>query len=289
MPRYMVHALGVILLWTVATSHAQLASNQPTARPARSGPGPTLENCLVIVIDEAEIPAKEAGVLTELKVKEGAEVRAGDLLAQIDDRRPQIEKQLSEHEYHAATEKASNDINVRFAKAAADVAEAEYLAGLDANRRVANSVAAADIRKSKLEHRKAVLQIEQSGLEQTIARHDAEAAASKVEAADDNIRRRKVLSPISGAVIEVRRHLGEWVQAGEVVLHVVRLDHLKVEGFVKASQFRGSRIRGRTVTVEMELPGGEKRELTGRITFVNPIVQTAGDYRVWAEIENRQE
>jgi hypothetical protein len=41
--------------------------------------------------------------------------------------------------------------------------------------------------------------------------------------------------------------------------------------------------------VEWQLPGGEKRELTGKIVFVSPMLQTAGDYRVWAEVDNRQE
>lgn len=280
-----VSAITLVLL---GAARAEVRSDPPAEAPLNI-PGPTMPNCLVMLIDEAEIPAQEAGVLAEIKVREGATVKAGDLLARIDDRRNQLEKQLAEHEYYATLEKANNDINVRFAKAAADVADAENKASEEANRRVPNSVSQAEMRKLQLEHRKAILQIEQSGLEQSIAKHDAKASAAKLEAADENVRRRKILSPIDGMVVEARRHVGEWVQVGDVVLHIVRLDRLKVEGFIKASKYQGGRINDRNVTVEMKLPGGEKRELKGKVVFVSPMLQTAGDFRVWAEVENRQE
>jgi len=253
------------------------------------GSGPVVENCFVMLVEQADIPAQEAGVIADLKATEGAEVRAGDLLAKIDDRRAEIDKRLAMDEYTSAREKADNDINLRYSTAAADVAEAAYQAALDANSRVANSVAASEVRKLKLEHRRALLQIEQSRLEQSTMGHEASAAAAKVEAADDNLKRRRIASPINGMVVEVRRNLGEWVQPGDVVLHVVRLDRLRVEGFVKAADIPPERIQGRDVTVTVELAGKKRLDLPGNVVFVSPLLQTGGDYRVWAEIKNRQE
>ena len=267
------------------------AADAPESSP-QAGAGPVLENCFVMLVEEADIPAQEAGVLAEIKVAEGTEVRAGELLAKIDDRRAEIDKRLAADQYASAREKADNGINFRYATAAADVAEAAYQAALDANRRVPNSVAPSEVRKLKLEHRRAVLQIEQSRLERSTLGHEAQEAAAKVETADDNLRRRKITSPLEGVVVDVRRHLGEWVQPGDVVLHVVRLDRLRVEGFVKAADSPASRIRGRTVTVTVETPGQagkERHEVTGKVVFVSPLLQTGGDYRVWAEVQNRQQ
>ncbi|MCE9548563.1 MAG: HlyD family efflux transporter periplasmic adaptor subunit [Planctomycetia bacterium] len=272
-----------------AAEKPDLGSDLGAQHPTAGTPEPIATSGIVMLIDEAEIPAQEAGSLAEIKVREGAEVRSGDLLARIDDRRVAIDKRVAEFEYQAAQNKSQSDINVRYAKAAADVAEAEYLAANDANHHVANSVALAEVRKMKLEHGKSVLQIEQSGVEQSVAHADASAAAAKVEAADDTIRRRRIVSPIDGTVVEIRRHVGEWVQPGEVLLHVVRLDRLRIEGFVKSADVRPSRVRGHQVTVIAELPGGEKRELRGKVVFVNPLLQAAGDYKVWAEVDNRSE
>lgn len=277
-----------VACWAIASglvpSHYAAAAESTAATG-----GPAVDNCFVMLVEQADIPAQEAGVIAELKVVEGAEVRAGDLLAKIDDRRAQIDKRLAADEYNSAREKADNDINLRYSTAAADVAEAAYQAALDANSRVANSVAASEVRKLKLEHRRALLQIEQSRLEQSTMGHEASAAAGKVEAADDNIKRRRITSPINGVVVEVRRNLGEWVQPGDVVLHVVRLDRLRVEGFVKAADIPAARIRGRDVTVAVDLAGKQRLELPGKVVFVSPLLQTGGDYRVWAEIKNRQE
>ncbi|MCE9556493.1 MAG: HlyD family efflux transporter periplasmic adaptor subunit [Planctomycetes bacterium] len=269
-----------------------LTAEETTESSPQTAAGPVLENCFVMLVEEADIPAQEAGVLAELKVAEGTEVRAGDLLAKIDDRRAEIDKRLAADQYASAREKADNDINFRYATAAADVAEAAYQAALDANRRVANSVASSEVRKLKLEHRRAVLQIEQSRLERSTMGHEAQEAAAKLEAADDNLRRRKITSPLDGVVVDVRRHVGEWVQPGDVVLHVVRLDRLRVEGFIKAADAPSSRIRGRDVTVTVELAGKagkERHEVTGKVVFVSPLLQTGGDYRVWAEVNNRQQ
>ncbi|MCE9548325.1 MAG: HlyD family efflux transporter periplasmic adaptor subunit [Planctomycetia bacterium] len=276
--------LTTCLLMTLLVSCPARAADPP-AEAAQT----VLTGCFVMLIEEADVPAQDAGVLAELKVHEGADVRAGELLAQLNDRRAEIDKRLAQFEYKGAREKAENDINVRYAKSAADVAEAEYQASIDANQRVPNSVSQSDIRKLKLEHRRAILQIEQSQLDQQVSKSAAEAAGAKVEAADDGLRRRRIESPIDGTVVEIHRHQGEWVQSGEALVHVVRLDRLRVEGFVKASQFAPSQIRGRKVTVVAELAGGRHREFTGRVVFINPLLQSGGDFRVWAEVDNRQE
>ena len=44
---------------------------------------PVLTRCLVSVVEEARIPAREAGVLLELSVKEGDEVRRGGAIARL--------------------------------------------------------------------------------------------------------------------------------------------------------------------------------------------------------------
>ncbi|MCE9553773.1 MAG: HlyD family efflux transporter periplasmic adaptor subunit [Planctomycetes bacterium] len=287
MNRLMVLCVGLTLIGSMPSAEAEDAA--PQSKAASTQQPCVLENCLVMPADEAEVAAQEAGVLAEIKAKEGTTVRAGDALVRMDDRLAILEKQLAEYQFNAAEQRAANDINIRYSKSAADVAEAEHQASMDANRRVANSVSVAELRKLNLEHHKAVLQIEQSGVDYGVAKHEAKAASTKVAAAEENIRRRHITSPIPGVVDKIHRHAGEWVQPGDVVAHVVRLDRLRVEGFVKSDEYPRSRIRGRNAIIDVTLPGGQQRQLSGKVAFVSEVRQAAGDYRVWVELENAQD
>ena len=44
---------------------------------------PVLERCLVSLMEEAKVPAREAGVLEELLAREGDVVKRGDVIAKI--------------------------------------------------------------------------------------------------------------------------------------------------------------------------------------------------------------
>ena len=79
-------------------------------------------HCLVSLIDDVQVPAREAGALTSVVVVEGQYVSQNQLLAQIDDRQPRLDKLASELERDAALAKAQDDIEVRYSQAAFAVA-----------------------------------------------------------------------------------------------------------------------------------------------------------------------
>ncbi|MGC3967454.1 MAG: HlyD family secretion protein [Pirellulales bacterium] len=82
---------------------------------------------------------------------------------------------------------------------------------------------------------------------------------------------------------------GEWVEPGKPVVRLVRLDRLRVEGFVRYDQQSPGSLHGKTVRAEIASAGGVRHSFSGRVTFVSPIVQPGGEYRIWAEVENRRE
>jgi hypothetical protein len=43
------------------------------------------------------------------------------------------------------------------------------------------------------------------------------------------------------------------------------------------------------VLVSVELPGGKVETAEGTIAFVSPVTELHGEYRVWAEVDNRKE
>ena len=124
------------------------------------------------------------------------------MLAQLDDAPPQIDRRKALADQAAATEKAHNDIDVRYAKAAADVAYVEYEKSLDAAHRVPGSVVEVELNRLKLTYRRAELQIEQAQLEQRSAGFTVEEKAAEVDAADEAIRRRQIRAPLDGVVVQ---------------------------------------------------------------------------------------
>ena len=58
---------------------------------AETADEPVLRRCLVSIVEEARVPAREAGVLVELSVKEDVVSRGGSI-ARIDDSRPRLKK-----------------------------------------------------------------------------------------------------------------------------------------------------------------------------------------------------
>jgi multidrug efflux pump subunit AcrA (membrane-fusion protein) len=86
--------------------------------------------------------------------------------------------------------------------------------------------------------------------------------------------------------VEQLHQQGEWVEAGQPVLRVIRLDRLLVEGYVEAKLVDQS-SRGRRVQVQAQTRAGAI-VVEGRLTFVSPEIDSVNQQvLVKAEIENR--
>lgn len=248
-----------------------------------------LSHCLVSLIEDVQVPAKEAGALMLVAVGEGEYVRAGQLLAQVDDRQSQLAKLAAIQERDAALAKANDDIEVRFAEASYEVTGAELDRALGIEKRNAGAVTASEVQKLRLAKKRDELGIDKAKLEVKIARMGAEVKQAAVDASDEGIARRKIVSPIDGLVVSIVHEKGEWVNIGEPVIQIVRVDRLRVEGFLSGSEIGPEMIAGKPVTVEVTLAQGRTAQLTGAVTFVSPLVQAGNKYRVRAEVQNRTE
>ncbi len=276
---------------TTITLLTTLVLNGPLARSETSPAyeAAQVKYCLVSLIEEVQVPAQEAGPLVTMLIKDGALVKHGQLLAEIDDRQPQLQKFAAEMERDSAIARASDDIEVKYAVAALDVADAELAQNEEINRRSPGSVPATELRRLRLTKRRAELQIDKSRLDLKVAAMTANVQEAAVKLAEENIQRRQIASPIDGMVVAVNRHEGEWVSAGEPVVRVVRMDRLRVEGFVSAAEFNPGEVDRQSVTVEVELARGRKVTFNGQVVFVSPQIQAGNKYRVRAEVDNRVE
>jgi multidrug efflux pump subunit AcrA (membrane-fusion protein) len=271
-----------------------------TAVIALSGPDGSrrdevaVAHCNVVLKDDVMVAAQEAGVLMAVNVHEGDEIDEGTLLATINDTKAAAAKLVAEAEYREAKAQADSDVSVRYSTAAHDVAREEFLLHKEANEDLMKRKGGilypyAEMLKLRLEWKKAELEIEKAELEQKVAGLTAEAKEASVTAAELDIERRKVKSPITGKVVEVGKQQGEWVNPGDLVVQIIRVDKMKVTGELKFAEVDRSQLHERPVRVVAPLTRGRTEEFEGKVVYVDPGVQAGGVYHVTAEVENRQE
>ena len=247
------------------------------------------EDCAVSLIEEREVPAAEAGLIAELEPREGMLVKAGAVLGKIDDEEAKAHKRIKLFEYTAAKHEAENDVNIRYSEKAAKVSYYAWQKAEEANKLTPKAVTPVDVLRLKLDYERAALGIEQAKLEHQVSQATRDMKAAEVHAADINILRREIRSPIDGLVVKVNRRVGEWVSPGDTVLRIMRFDRLHIKGSLDGSQYGPEEIKGRKVMVEVELARRRKVNATGKIVFVSPEVGLDGRYEVWAEVSNKME
>jgi len=266
----------------------QQAFDSPGQTPTPIGLA-TIERCQVFLIQDVEVPAEQAGRLVRVDVREDDIVEASDLLAQIDDRQAQLQKTAAELERNAAQTRADDDIEVRFSRKSFELADAELKQDLEINRNSRGAIPHAEIRRKELARHRAELQIDRSNLDLRVAQMTADVQQAAVLAAEDNFLRRQITAPFKGVVIDVLKQEGEWVDIGEPVIRVVRMDRLRVDGFFKGESFNPADLDNRDVTVTVQLARGQVENFAGKVTFISPLVRAGNNYRIRAEVENRQE
>lgn len=245
-----------------------------------------LEFCRVKIIQEVEVPAQESGPLVALPVSEGQAVQQGQDLAQLDDRLARLRLETAQTKLEAMTEKASNNIDVRAATNALQIAERERKRNYQLFTK--GSMPRAEYDRSALQAKQAALQLEQAERDMQAAGKDAQIETYNVKAASDSILRHQVKSPINGVVMELHKRPGEWVNAGDNVMRVAQMDRLYVQGLLDSSLFNPHEIEGQKVTISVPVARGESLEFRGRIIFVAMEKYNAKSYVVKAEVENRQ-
>jgi macrolide-specific efflux system membrane fusion protein len=246
-----------------------------------------VENVLLTLIEQVELPAKEPGALAELSVREGEVVEFGRQLAKIEDDAARMAASQAEGELAIARTKSENDVPVRFARKAHEVAAAEYRRAQESVEKFHKSVSATEMDQLRLTMEKALLEIEQAQLDQSITRLTFRQKETELESAQLKLKRHCLTAPLPGMVVQIKKHRGEWVDPGDSVLRLVRLDRLRVEAFVPAREFAGH-LQGRRVTLLLDAPRTAPARFEGTVVFVSPEVDPVnGQVRLWAEVHNR--
>ena len=241
---------------------------------------------MITLLEEARVPAREAGVLVAVGVREGAQVKEGDLLAQIDDTEAQFLEERAGMEREIAAKNAANEIGLLTAEKTLEVARAQYERADATGKKFRNSISQTELDRLRLDGEKAALAVRQAKHDLEIAELTCRLKQNERDYASRSVDRRRILAPLPGMVVEVERQRGEWVQPGDTVVRIVRLDRLRAEGFIAAPAARAD-LAGCPVRLEVDLPEKASAVFVGKLVFVSPEVDPVNNQvRVLAEIDN---
>ena len=111
---------------------------------------------------------------------------------------------------------------------------------------------------------------------------------SQIEMSKLLIKKTEVRAPMAGMVVGVERRKGEWVEPSETIVRLVKVDRLRVEGFVSAEVAAKVRI-GAPVEVKFSQKWLNDHVYRGKIVFVDPEANPVNSQiLVWAEIDNHE-
>jgi RND family efflux transporter MFP subunit len=243
--------------------------------PADSA-GLTVTDCRIVACERASIACEQAGIVETITVHEGEHVEQGDIVAMLRDDVPRAA-------YATAQAEAGNDVELRFAQKAGDLAQLEHDKALRLNKEIPGARSETDVLKLKLDAERLTLQVEQ-------ARFKLQIAALRRDEAGRLLKGYSVQAPFSGTILQIHRRRGESLDAGGTVMEIANFDRLRVEGLVPLAESfaiqAGQPVSVRIVVPDADLPV-EQSTYSGHVTFVDSSVQEISQMvKVWAEVDN---
>lgn len=236
-------------------------------------------DCRLTLIDTAELASDSNGIIEFIEPEEGDRVERGRIVAGL-------RADVAKASYEVARITAANDVEVRYAEASKELADAELAKSLQANEEFRNAVPEIEVHRLRLAVKKAMLEIEN-------AQHKFDINLQKEAEAKAQLQGYSVEAPIDGIVTQVNKKRGEAVRQGDVILMVVNTDRLKVEGNIHTKDAyrvqRGMPVAVRLLDPDTGEPLGDD-VFRGRVMLVDPEVNAVRTnlVRVVAEVTNRK-
>lgn len=267
-------ALAIIGLLLTQTSLAD-ESNQSVP----------VENALLKTIETTRLAAEVAGKIEKLNVVEGDSVIVDQTLGKIRDTTVKLKMEHAKIAMAIARKKQRSDIDLRLAQRRSEVAINELERAESANERIANTYQPKEIDRLRLVSASTLLEIERAQHAQELFELDVMVAENEYRQAEHLLARHQIQSPATGVVVAVNKRVGEWVEPGTELLEIVRIDRLRIEGFIAGIAINKNLV-GRQANVIVS-KGTQESQLQGKVVFVSPDANPVnGQVRVYLEIDN---
>ena len=196
-------------------------------------------DCVIEPNDTVEIGSAVEGILREVNEKRGDQVKQGDVLARLDEELERLTAELARLRAEVDEEVRSGKTQLTFRRR-----ETRRMDDLRAKKVLAES----EHDKAKVEESLARLSVEAAVAENKIAQVEHQRA-------QENLRRRTIISPLDAVVVDVALSPGDFVLEQAPLLTLASIDPLYVEVFVPVTYF-GRISKGMQAEVIPEDPVG---------------------------------
>jgi len=245
--------------------------------------------------DQAKVSSEVAGIVRDVPVQLGSEVRAGDVLVRLEPRELQLALDRAESALHQteaqlgidrtrAKEPPSDEeiASVRQAIANRDDARNTFSRAQQLNGRGLMSKVDYDSAETRMKIAEANYQAALDNVRSLKAQLQDRRAA--FELAQKKLADATVRAPVSGAVAERLVQPGEYIRENTQVVTIVQVNPLKLK---TAIQERHAGVIQAGQTVEFTVEAFPERKFTGKIAYVSPAVdQTTRTFPVEALVDN---
>jgi len=243
-----VVVLGVFLVFTLKQDNKKAISVQMEKVRLHTIESKVYAAGYVQPVVKVNISANVAGEIVSLNVKEGQDVKKGQLLAQLDKVR-----------YSAAVDQAKS--YYKSALSAKEVAEKEF-------KRVEELYKNKNYSESQYDQAKAKFDQAEAGLEQAVA---------SLEQAQDNLRKTTLVAPIDGTVIGLQKEQGEMALGStfqaDVVMTVADLSGMEVEVDVNENDIVRVELGD---SVDIEIDALADQVFQGVVSEISQLATTLG-------------
>jgi RND family efflux transporter MFP subunit len=270
-------AVGLALSAAACGNSSDASGPAPPAAPTAATPAPPPPSSksadsgdilsVLSVEHQVDLSAQRDGVVTSLLKDEGALVKTGDILAQLDDRDMQMQMIKAKDDLQVA----QNNVKYKEAELKAKSAALKRQQQL----RALGLSSEADLEAAEFEAKGAEYDLR--GWEALVESGHAE--LRRLEITIDQMR---VRAPFSGAVVRRYVREGQSVAKGDKCFRISQLSPLQVQ--FQISESAGRRPE-RGAPVQLSLIGDSNRSLSARVVKVSPTVDPASDsYDVTAQL-----
>jgi RND family efflux transporter MFP subunit len=238
--------------------------------------------------DEAAIVPKVIAPIKKFYVQRGSEVRAGQLLAELENQdllgavtENQGGYDQAEAAYNSALQSASQDLQV--AKEQLDAAQKLYDGRALLYKE--GAIAAKDVEDARIALTQARNQYElvQKKYNLKAAAGQLTAAKGKTASAEAQLSYTKIVSPINGVVTDRPFYVGETPPSGSPILTVMDLSSVVARAYVSPQQAAELHV-GDSAAL---LPGGGRPAIPGKVTVVSPALDPdSTTVQVWVQAPN---
>jgi macrolide-specific efflux system membrane fusion protein len=137
------------------------------------------------------------------------------------------------------------------------------------------------VSQAELKVHNALQMLEQAKLKAKLSQVNVLTARQQLDSLD-------IVAPFAGTITEVFRQKGEWIQAGQPVARIIRLDELRVDCFVSRAAVNVASLIGQPALIGISSPNNQIDTLAGQVTRFEPQVTATGDIRVSVTVQNQR-